>query len=815
MKNILLAFTFIFNLHSFSQCPLGNVTLNGQSEVDEFAINYPNCTEIDGDLNVFGSVTDVDALSNILIVHGSLNLTSNANLSDINGFSNITTIDNQLHIYSCPFLTDLDVFSQLTSVGSIDISNTSIFNTTGLGSITSINDGITLSYNSYLTILNGFSNLISFSGNLEISHNPNIQSIYAFNNTTSWNVNQVFIGFNDQLTNLSGLENLISCTGLSINSNPQLQSLQGLENLESTGNVAIIYNDQLSDISQLSNLNSLDAISIYGNPQLSYLTGLEGISHVPGTVNIQNNNLTDFSGLNNLSSVGSIYLMDHTNLSSLNGLENLSTVSTIMYIADNPILSDVDGLYSLSSVGGSLVIQDNFILSGLDALNHTISLGGLTIKNNLNLSTCAVQSVCDFVNVSNANIANNGAGCNSQFEVENQCDASLTQLKWYNCGEQLTTFNEPFYCDPVSAATEYEFKFEDVDNILPTTTNIRTTHSNSLQIANLLHVDKTYNVQVRAKVNGNWGVYGPVCQLHSPNSVPTTSLNYAWCGGQAQTYGDVIHAYSVSGATQYEFEFIKNGTGLPVHVLRPLKTINLDVAGLYDVGCYYDVRVRAEVNGTWGSWGAPCQLLAPDNIPSTKLRTADCGATMSSYTQIFKCDAVTGAEEYRFRFYDGTNYTIIDRPYNTNTLTLSGLLVQNTTYDVDVAIKAGGNWGPYGVVCQLTSPPTPPANLPGQSEPGIYWFNQSAQEVSGLEQNEQWLFKTYPNPANEVLYINTNAKNYGISIYSLNGQLIYRRESVTSSSSVELGDIETGIYILQIFNQANEPVESRKISIIH
>src|SRR5690606_39104921 len=64
-----------FAFTTLSQCPAGDVVLNSQAQVDAFAINYPNCTEITGYLYIVGStVVHLDGLSNLTSVGGFLNI---------------------------------------------------------------------------------------------------------------------------------------------------------------------------------------------------------------------------------------------------------------------------------------------------------------------------------------------------------------------------------------------------------------------------------------------------------------------------------------------------------------------------------------------------------------------------------------------------------------------------------------------------------------------------------------------------------------------------------------------------------------------
>ncbi len=71
---LLLSVVFISN----AQCPTGNFVLSTQAEVNAIAVNYPNCTQIAGNLQIGppntalpGNITDLTPLSNITQVNGT------------------------------------------------------------------------------------------------------------------------------------------------------------------------------------------------------------------------------------------------------------------------------------------------------------------------------------------------------------------------------------------------------------------------------------------------------------------------------------------------------------------------------------------------------------------------------------------------------------------------------------------------------------------------------------------------------------------------------------------------------------------------
>ena len=97
---------FIANI-AFGQCPTGSVVLSTQADVEDFVANFPDCTRIDGNLTLGGSVfltgdvpLDVSGLSNLNEVTGTLNIYTTSTLSDqdeltpgsLEGLENISSV---------------------------------------------------------------------------------------------------------------------------------------------------------------------------------------------------------------------------------------------------------------------------------------------------------------------------------------------------------------------------------------------------------------------------------------------------------------------------------------------------------------------------------------------------------------------------------------------------------------------------------------------------------------------------------------------------------------------------------------------------
>src|SRR5210317_1493582 len=91
---------------SIAQCP-DYLSLNTQQDVDDFPINYPNCTEIDGFVHLYGEdISNLNGLQSLTSIGGyvSINWTS---LTDLSGLDNLISIGGYLVIVQNDLLTNL------------------------------------------------------------------------------------------------------------------------------------------------------------------------------------------------------------------------------------------------------------------------------------------------------------------------------------------------------------------------------------------------------------------------------------------------------------------------------------------------------------------------------------------------------------------------------------------------------------------------------------------------------------------------------------------------------------------------------------
>jgi uncharacterized protein YegP (UPF0339 family) len=191
---------------------------------------------------------------------------------------------------------------------------------------------------------------------------------------------------------------------------------------------------------------------------------------------------------------------------------------------------------------------------------------------------------------------------------------------------------------------------------------------------------------------------------------------------------DAVLADLVTGATQYRFKFEYNGNITIVD--RPARWFRFtDHVPGFVLGATYQVSVSLELNGSFGAYGAPCNITLP--FPTTQVQMSQCGVTLSSASDAVFADLVTGASQYRFKFEYNGNITIVDRPARWFRFTdhVPGF-VFGATYQVSVAIQSGGNWGSYGAACAITLPA--PSSQVQASQCGATLDNQNTAVLATL-----------------------------------------------------------------------------------
>jgi hypothetical protein len=429
-------------------CLPEGITFSVQSQIDSFQTNYPNCTEIEGEVNIIGDdITNLNGLNVLTAIEGSLKIDQAECLYNLVGLHNLTYIggDCEFHLLCLNTLLGLN---NLTLIAG-DLIFNNIFclpNFEGLNSLTTIGGNFLVYDNYQLTTFLGLDNLTSVGGIVEFLGNPSLISLNGLENLTIVG-DLLAILYNDSLTSLYGLENIItdSLLGLSIHEN-SLLSICDLDNIcnylsDPSGSVNIYSN--ASGCNNPPEVASACGIAIsclpYGNYYFFSQNDIDNFQYyfpnctaLEGDVTIKGNDISTLNGLEQVISVGgNLLIRDNDTLSNLIGLQNVNFTGGYMRIIDNEILLSLNGLENLDSIGGHLGIGGvqyspvgNPSLSDISAIENISYIGGeLRIRYNYSLSDCAIQSVCNYLAASNGQviIEMNAWGCYNQQQVIDSC----------------------------------------------------------------------------------------------------------------------------------------------------------------------------------------------------------------------------------------------------------------------------------------------------------------------------------------------------------------------------------------------------------
>jgi hypothetical protein len=420
-------------------------------------------------------LTNLAGLENLTSIEGYLHINQNFVLTSLSGLNNLTSIGDYLVIYGNA-LDNLSGLSGLTSIGgSLHIArNYNLSDLSGLENLQTIGGDIRISENEVLVSLAGIDNIDATSiGNLTIYDNGslcacNVQSLCDYLSSPNGVVD---IYFNSSGCN-SPPEIAYAC-GISLPCLPfgnyRFHTQTEIDSFHSDYNDCFNLNGEVTITStDINNLNGLLGIttvegdfSISNNDSLTALTGLDSLISVGADFYLGvNDSLTDLAGLNSLAYVGNTFwIVNHPSLSSLTGLSGLHSVGKHFIISGDVVLNDLDGLAGLHYVGGTLEIGGPYLgnpsltsltglahlicvkgnlrvhynnsltsLAGLDAIDAD-SLSGVFIDNNMNLSDCAVQSICDYIGIPDSLVViqENSGGCNSEEEVEEACAVGMNE----------------------------------------------------------------------------------------------------------------------------------------------------------------------------------------------------------------------------------------------------------------------------------------------------------------------------------------------------------------------------------------------------
>lgn len=386
----LISLLLVINLNS--QCLPGSTYMT-QSDVDNFATNYPGCTEILGDLYIEPDVTSLQGLSQLTKINGWLDIWRNDNIVNLNPLQNLDTVGN---IY----ISDCDEIQEV--------------------------------------VLN---NIKHIDGSLFISGLPKTLAI-SFN-SLKYIGSQFGIGSIDELKILEGFDELEAIGGFtSISQCNNLINIETFGKLEILDQLSMQFCDSLADVSAFSNVNQVVALYFYDLPLFNDFSPFDSIKHLSSLTILGCDLIDTIKGFPSLDTLNNLNIHGNNNMVSIGTFPALTTMLGTILINSNPKLKDISALTKITAIDGRLHIINNITLENIDGIINidpttikvppATGMNDLEITGNSMLSDCSINSVCEFLLLPTSTylIENNNTNCNSDIEILNNCCPTSLTIDW-------------------------------------------------------------------------------------------------------------------------------------------------------------------------------------------------------------------------------------------------------------------------------------------------------------------------------------------------------------------------------------------------
>ncbi|MGE4590027.1 MAG: T9SS type A sorting domain-containing protein [Acidaminococcaceae bacterium] len=797
-----------------SSCLPGGIVFRTQTQIDEFHTNYPECTNIEGDVTIWGfDIANLNGLNMLTSIGGNFRVFACYTLTSLNGLDSLTSIEGNLEIIANNSLTSL---SGIENLEAASIDQLTIINNSSLSSceaqwlceyLSSPNSEFELSNNasgcnSIIEVAAGCGGMPCLTDDDYVFNTQSEIDLFeaAFPNCTDLEGNVTINGID--ITNLAGLGMITSIAGnLTIHGCEGLTSLTGLDNLNSVGNDLIIYkNYNLSSLNGTENLYSVGGnLKLYSLPDLSSLNGLDGLNNIGVNFRIYNcNTLTSLTGLENLTSIGGYLWIDHNaGLSNLNGMENLTSVDGNLWIHTNTALTSLSGLENLTSVGKNFRLFFNTALTSLSGLESLTSIGDyLWVKNNPVLTSLSgldnLNTIGDYLWVDDNKVLSHLNGLEGLNSIEGNF--------WFTGNDSLSELPE------LNSLTS-------IGGNLWVNYNITLTSLSGLDNLEAASIDQLIIVHNSSlsSCEAQW-----LCEyLSSPNSEFEISNNAsgcnsiievaAGCGGMpCLTNDDYVFN------TQLEIDLFEaafpNCTDLEGNV-----TINgIDITNLAGLGMITSIAGNLTIHGCDGL----TSLTGLDNLSSVgndlNINNNNVLASLNGLEDLSTIGANLKIENndflYNLTSLEGLtsiegNLQIIENDTLTSLRGLDNLEAASIT-DLQIVSNPLLEKCEVNSICNYLSEPGGTIeihdNAPGCSNP--QQVENACEKLDVEELAVEAEFMVFPNPAKNKIYLTSknDLKIETFTIYNQIGQKVFHRNETVDN--IDISALESGIYFLELIS---------------
>ena len=346
-------------------CPPSALIINSVASYNAFVSQFPNCTQINGDLMIIGNeITTLAGLSGITEINGNITISGTSQLANLDGLDNITSC-NQLYIINNSNLTSLQGLNQLSTeyLTYMGISNNQLLtNLDGLNNIQGA-QSIFISDNPVLENINGLSGISDRVEMIYIQSNDALNSIAGFSQINS--VGIIFLSATS-LTSLNGLNQL---TEIGYNEEDENEDGDGSSNDRGGFNPGLfVYNTQIQNVDALSNLATINGSNLYFeyNDALLNLNGLSSLDGSSiGGIALTNNPLLSNCAVSSICERLELDLDVVTNIeNNATGCEDVEAVETACELLSNQEISWIEANIYPNPFVNQIQLQWNESLKG-------------------------------------------------------------------------------------------------------------------------------------------------------------------------------------------------------------------------------------------------------------------------------------------------------------------------------------------------------------------------------------------------------------------------------------------------------------------
>lgn len=310
---------FSFTIQAYSQdCDFSSpsLILSTQDDVNNFAINHPNCTELDANIFIWefnaGEITDLSPLSQLTRINGYIIIRDNEALTSLNGLHNLEQLTGKLEVYDNPALENI-ILNELDTIGEIDIYQSAGLTTIEMNKLEIVDGHMSIISSPNVESFTSFSNLKRVEGSLTLQSFNVLTSYEGFENLNHID-NQLYLGNNSSITDLTGFSGLDYIRNFQLINHAALISLDGFSSTVFIDAVRIKGNplltncviDPVCEALKLGNSDGFFGISDNGGAQCEsnnqVLSDCEGIYGVPIQVFADNNQNAQFDAADSLLS---------------------------------------------------------------------------------------------------------------------------------------------------------------------------------------------------------------------------------------------------------------------------------------------------------------------------------------------------------------------------------------------------------------------------------------------------------------------------------------------------------------------------------